>query len=290
MLRLKRILAPVDFSSRSKPAIEHAVIVAKHCNAEVVFLHVVPTLPYDAALASGFPGAVWLPSPGLEKDLRDRLHQLLEEVVPGHGGKRIVVSGDPAQTICRKVEELGIDMVVIPTTGYGAFRRLLLGSVVTKVLAGVTCPVFTGAHVEEIDTFSLRPYKNVGCAIDMDEQAEKILRFASDIAAAYRATLSVVHAIPAIPDAGERGPDSKLVGEVQENSRRKLEALLESAGVDAPLTVESGQPDEIVPAFAKNQNSDLLVVGRHGDGGKPSGLKTNAYGIIRSAPCPVVSV
>lgn len=290
MLTLNRILAPIDFSARSAPAIEHAVNVAKHFNAEVVFLHVVPAIPYAGALASGFPGGRFHFGPGVEDELKERLDQLIEEVAPGHGGERVVVSGPPPAVICDKVEELGIDMIVIPTSGAGVFRRFLLGSVVTKVLHDVSCPVFTGAHVEEIETFALRPYVKIGCAIDLDSKAARVLQFASDLSAAYRADLTVVHAIPAIPNTAEWRSNEEFSKELQERAQRKAQELIKTVGFEVPLHVESGQPGEVVSAFAKQRRMDLLVVGRHESDGPLSGLRANAYEVIRSAPCPVVSV
>ena len=39
--------------------------------------------------------------------------------------------------------------MIMPTHGYGVFRRFLLGSVTSKVLHDLGCPVLTGAHLTE---------------------------------------------------------------------------------------------------------------------------------------------
>jgi nucleotide-binding universal stress UspA family protein len=39
-------------------------------------------------------------------------------------------------------------LIILPTHGYGPFRRFLLGSATAKVLRDADCPVLIGAHME----------------------------------------------------------------------------------------------------------------------------------------------
>ncbi len=42
MPRIENILVPVDFSSRTEAEAEHAVNIARHFGARLIFLHVIP--------------------------------------------------------------------------------------------------------------------------------------------------------------------------------------------------------------------------------------------------------
>src|SRR5689334_17044250 len=55
-------------------------------------------------------------------------------VTEGLNVTRTVEVGDAAHRITQYVDEHGVDLVVVPTHGRGKFRRLLLGSVTSKVL------------------------------------------------------------------------------------------------------------------------------------------------------------
>ncbi len=55
--------------------------------------------------------------------------------------------GDPAQVITAFAHTQGVDLIMMPTHGYGPFRRLLLGSVTAKVLHDAECPVWTAVHM-----------------------------------------------------------------------------------------------------------------------------------------------
>lgn len=293
MLKLRKILVPVDLSSRSGPAVKHGVNIAKHFNADLIVLHAIPSLPYDAALAGGYPGGLaWSPSPNSAQRLDEILADFLEKTVPGHSVERIVARAEPAELIARIVAERGIDLIVMPTSGRGAFRRFILGSVTTKVLNDVDCPVLTGAHVDGISAFALKPYKKVGCAVDLGEHSAHVLDTGKDFAAAYRAGITAIHAISALSESpvfSAKGSDPPVTS-LKERAESETERLLEEANVSAESVVEYGSPEEIIPKIVESADVDLLVVGRHGSEGNLNGLLTHAYGLIRKSPCPVLSV
>src|SRR5207245_2957797 len=58
----------------------------------------------------------------------------------------IVSLGDPAAEITHYAEKNQVDLIMMPTHGYGRFRNMLLGSVTAKVLHDAHCPIWTAAH------------------------------------------------------------------------------------------------------------------------------------------------
>jgi hypothetical protein len=86
---------------------------------------------------------------------------------------------------------------MMPTHGYGCFRRLLLGSVTAKVLHDVDCPVWTGVHREQMLSITGRSWKRFLCAIDEDPRDIPLLKWAAQFASEQGADLKVVHAVHA---------------------------------------------------------------------------------------------
>ena len=58
------------------------------------------------------------------------------------GGMMIdVLIGDPAHKIVEHAEELGTDLIAIPSHGYSGIKRWFLGSVAERVVRYAKCPV-----------------------------------------------------------------------------------------------------------------------------------------------------
>lgn len=274
MLVIKKVLVPIDLSGRSGPAVEHGVNIAEHFKAEVIFLHVVPPITSDAAQASGYPDGI-TPTEDTEKKLDEILAAFLEKTAPGATGERIVVRGDPATVITHVAKKRDVQLMVMPTTGGGAFRRYVMGSVTARVLDASACTILTGLHVESISAFEPRPYHRVGCAVDLRGSSSDALQQAQGFASVYGANVIAIHAVSPHESSMESG--------TIEGARALLKRLLKEAGIDSEPVVEIGSPEEILLKTAREQALDLLVAERRGPGGVE-------FDVIRKSPCPVLSV
>ncbi|XP_051131846.1 uncharacterized protein LOC127251933 [Andrographis paniculata] len=55
--------------------------------------------------------------------------------------KTLILEGDPKDKICRAVEEMSIDLLVVGSRGLGQIKRALLGSVSDYCIHHAKCPV-----------------------------------------------------------------------------------------------------------------------------------------------------
>jgi len=274
---LSRILLPIDFSERSAGAAHYAGTLACHCHCELVLMHVLVPPQYEF-------GAVDIAGSMLAELCRDRLQQAkldIEEFMPGElaglNVRRVVLEGDPSGCIVDFAHEEHCDLIVMPTHGYGPFRRFILGSNTAKVLHDADCPVWTGVHLEDAPATPSIPIRNVLCAVDLGPQSKKTLQWAAGFAHEFGAKLTLMHALPC-------GPDVQLA------ASEELRMLQVSSGVDADLLVEAGEPSPAICGTAARLKADVVVIGRGSAAGVFGRLRTNAYAIIRQSPCPVVSV
>lgn len=293
VLKIKSILVPVDFSGPSRPAADHALNLANHFDAEVTFLHAVEPIPFTyPPYEAGFVGAMAIPP---AKEVVASVQKTLDSFVgqlPANGHvQKSVQRGDAASVIEEQAEKQMADLIVMPTRGYGPFRRLVLGSVTTKVLNDVSCPIFTGTHVETIAPHDPRPYRRIGVAIDLEHDETKVLQWASDFAEAYDAKLFVVHSAPVMELVTAGAQISQEIRDrLIPDAEDSIAKLLSRQGITADIRVGTAAPDRIAAEAVESDNLDLLVIGRpHGDGilGR---LSTHAYDIVRRSPCPVISV
>lgn len=285
MSKIKHIVFPVDFSNRSNCAVHFVAEMARRHEAKVTLLAVAS--PY---YAGGLAGA---PIIDLQLVL-DGVKAQLDECFPGYfaGVKvdRMAILGDPARTITDFVEANHVDLVMMPTHGYGPFRQLLLGSVTAKVLHDVHVPVWTMAHTGEAPDRQHLEMRKILCAIDASPASVNVMRWAGSLAKNLGATLRLVHAVPSMEAWPERQLDQEFEETLRDNARRTIEDLERAADIRVPVCVGAGSVPDVVREEALQHGADLVLIGRGALQGTLGRLRTHAYGIIRNAPCPVLSV
>lgn len=282
MKSVNRILLPVDFSGRSLGAACYARSLAERFHSEITLLHVITPLPYEFGALEG--GAVMLTEIYNDRATRVEmeLNAYLAEELAGCNVKRVVRDGDAAQRIVEYAHSEQSDLIVMPTHGYGTFRRFILGSNTAKVLHDAECPVWTGVHIQEMQHHAPVPIQRVLCAIDLGPQTCKTLEWAAFLQREFGARLTVLHALACQDD-----PDA---AELEKAVRSEVERFEKRAGVEAELMLEAGDASKVVCDVAGRIGADLLVIGRGSAGGGFGRLRTHAYAMIRQSPCPVVSV
>src|SRR5260370_8294912 len=168
MPSLSRILVPVEFSPRCRGAVQYAEALSSHSHWQIVRLHVVmPPL----ANFSSFEAMAYSSAGDLAREIAEQRTADLEafpcSAPAGVPVRRVVLEGDPTQTIVEFASAEKCDLIVMPTHGYGPFPRFLLGSVTAKVLHAAICPVLTGPHFERPPVYPSIPFHTSLCATDL---------------------------------------------------------------------------------------------------------------------------
>jgi len=286
MLTMRHILFPLDFSNRCCGAVPFVEAMAARFGAKVTLISVAQPFTY-----MGDPGVpVVYNSDEILGELAARLDGALIKEFAHLPVERVAELGDPAQVITDFAHQNKIDLIMMPTHGYGPFRNLLLGSVTAKVLHDAECPVWTAAHVEESPARDHVKTQNILCAVDATPKSIPLMQWAAEFAKAEGAALRLVHVIPGMEGWPARQMDRQFEEDIRQEARQQLTKMQESAGVDAALCVAVGNVADGVREEARRHAADLVVIGRgilHETLGR---LRTHAYGIVRHAPCPVLSV
>lgn len=260
MVHVSKILIPIDFSERCLGAARFAIPLAEHFHSEITFLHVEPPPEYDSEENAEREARV-------EKQLRDFLCAAFAHL----DVKRILrVGPDVGSEIVQSACEQQSDLIMMPTHGYGVFRRLLLGSVTAKVLHDTDCPVWTGAHLSQGPPTEWINPTVVLCAADAAPANEKPFLWASEMASELDAALFLVHVEPRLESPGEGYYSHEYHRGVMEEAKRKMEKLQRAAGTHAQVLIEAGNVPRAVCAAVKRVEADLLVIGRGGERG-PAG-------------------
>jgi nucleotide-binding universal stress UspA family protein len=285
MLAIKHILFPLDFSDRCCGAVPFVDAMASRFGAKVTLISAIQPFWYGGM---GDAGPIVVDTDELMDELKTRLGSTLVKEFGHLPVERVAEFGDPGQVITDFAHKNRVDLIMMPTHGYGPFRSLLLGSVTAKVLHDAHCPVWTAAHIEGSPTPDHVKPRGILCAVDTTPKSIALMQWAAELAKSTGAVLRLVHAVPGVE--GRPAIDRRFEEDMRQEARRQLTDMQALAGVEAPLCVTVGGVADAVREEARRHQSDLVVIGRgvlHETLGR---LRTHAYGIIRHAPCPVVSV
>lgn len=290
MIAFQRILFPVDLSKQSREAAPFVAAMATRFESQVFLLHVQePHVSYYPVPAAATPVAL-----NEEKASRAREQQefdsLAADLFNGIPVRAQTRDGDPAAEIVSFAEANRIDLIMMPTHGYGRFRRLLLGSVTAKILHDVACPVWTGVHTQEMWSTTGAGWRRFLCAIDENPRDIPLLKWAAEFASEQNAELKVIHAVhPAAPIPA--GDESESLREFLFGvARERLSEMQRKAGTNFDISLQIGPVWCVVRDAALQHRSDLILIGRGAIQKGFGRLRSNAYSVIREAPCPVMSI
>jgi nucleotide-binding universal stress UspA family protein len=283
---ITHILFPFDFSAQGLLAVPFVRALASQFQASVTVLSVVPptfeVMPAGMGVRAGEDVADWLLA------LKSRLDQALVTEFAGLPVERITDAGDPGFRIIDVAHSHGVDLIMMPTHGLGLYRNLLVGSATSKVLHDARCPVWTSAHAKQQRTGGLP--RTILCALDGRPASVALLRWAGDFSTQVGAALTLLHVVPPITDWPSLASERALQEQVRQAAHATIVSLQAAAGVQAPLRVAVGDIVATVTEHAREEDADLILVGRGSLQSALGRLRTHAYGIIHRSPCPVLSV
>ena len=146
----KSIVWATDGSPTAALALPYALGLAAPDEAKLVVVHAREII---VGRGGGYPVLAD------ESELRAKIHQQVEDLQ--HDGVdatyivRTCASGHAARTIAEVAKEVGADLVVVGTHGYGRVANLILGSTTQGLLHAGVCPVLavpTGSLVESTES------------------------------------------------------------------------------------------------------------------------------------------
>jgi nucleotide-binding universal stress UspA family protein len=286
IMKLTHILFPYDFSSRGKHVAPLVRSMAAQFGAKVTLYSVAP--PVWDAPPEGMRPLVGDTSEEWKRVLRAQLDKCLVGELTGIDVERVADAGDPAARIRAFTETHGVDLVMLPTRGQGVFRAFLLGSVTSKVLHDVQCPVWTASHCEE-NTGAGLP-KTILCVIDASARAVPLCRYAVDFAASIGATLRVLHVAPVVSDIQEVESERTLQERVRASAEQTLKATLRRADITVPFDVMAGEVGPSVAEYAKCEHADLVIASRGAITAPFGRFRAHTADIVTQSPCPVLNL
>jgi nucleotide-binding universal stress UspA family protein len=292
MLRIKRILCPVDFSEPSARAYDSAQSLARHYQAELFLQHVIDfVLPAYAYYAD----AVYIQD--LFRTLRDGARKQLHNFAKLHTWSGVhpeglVQEGGAADSILSFAAEHSVDLIVMGTHGLQGDDRAALGSVAGKVLHKARCPVLVsrkarpGVSAPEGGQNPVHLQRVVFCT-DFSDPARRALEYALSVAAEYDAEITLLHVLEDV-----RRLDN--IKETIATATRQIDKLVPAEGGKAAkikTMVRIGRDYEQIIQFAADIQADLLIMAVRGRNALDLAVfGSTTYRTIQLGSCSVLAV
>jgi nucleotide-binding universal stress UspA family protein len=270
--KVNRILVPIDFSSRSPLALEHAVEVARIYGASIWLLHVLDVTVFVAGVV-----------PGALAEIIMRSELALEELAASPRGQHIecttlLQKGDLDGQIEETIAEYNIDMLVLSTKAGTAMAGFSLASTAERILRKTSIPVLTIA-----DCRPVRKWAGDGCfhlfyATDLSPQSIRSFQYARALEHRLCVELTLAHVLP------NHASPEKI-----EAVSTQLNALAE--GTPNKVAILHGTVGPAICEASSLAGADLIVIGVK----KHSVLREVLLGhtlleILYGARCPVLTI
>lgn len=143
----------------------------------------------------------------------------------------------------------------------------------------------------------MAPIRKIVVAHDFSEAARRGFGIALDVASRLDASVTVVHtyelSLPPVPFGVD--PIPELDERAARAGRDAIDAVVNQAKIDGFSAIEGvirqGVPWVEIDRLAEEIHADLIVMGTHGHRGITHALLgSSAEKVIRTAPCPVLTV
>jgi nucleotide-binding universal stress UspA family protein len=162
----------------------------------------------------------------------------------------LVRAEDPAEKVLQMVKESNCDLLIIGNISETQAERFSLGSVAEKISLYAKCPVLITKKSTKI--------KKLLVAVDGSKKADKALDYAVQLCQRFGATMMLLH----VEEDELLRLEPKTIKQVGEQIL--ADAAAKAKGVSFDKRLEFGNPARTILEVAKQEDSDLIVLGSRG--------------------------
>lgn len=289
---MKTILVGTDFSPLASVAVETAFALARRTGAKRV--HVVHVMdqtvthaPYPFAYAQQDIERVEARRQKLAQERLDEIESSGLEVT------REIRHGVPSRDLAAAAREVDAGLIVVSSHGYGAIRRVLLGSVASALIRTADAPVLVvGADRRHLE------FETVVAGVDLSPVSKQVL----DLAARFTSPKGRLHVVssyevPMVVSGDEvlpHLPTEAETKEIVETRTKQIRALMPEMKDGPTVAIEPLPKAPAAMAILESAEilrADLVVIGTSGHNAwHRMILGSTATRVLSDAACPVLVV
>jgi magnesium transporter len=288
-LAVKRILAPVDFSSAGLAALASADSLALHFGATVTLFHVLEPVSDDPDIVLH-----WAEFPEQRRALAYSQLEQLSQALHASGSTIELAEGRAFDEILRRLAGGAHDLVAMGQSGgQRGFIQGLLGSTVERVARHSPIPLL----VVGADHLSLQqPPRCVLVSTDLTESSFTAFPWAEALSRRYGTGIVLANIqspleLPGTQEYSRHGEQIDALREAAEDRLREVREQQLSVDLDVTTEIREGTPARALCRLARDLACDLILISTRGSQGwRRSWLGGTTEMVLRHAPCPVVII
>lgn len=207
----------------------------------------------------------------------------------GIDAESLICEGEPPEVIVDIAREKKADLIAMGTYGRRGLKRLVMGSVTSKVIVSSPVDVLV---VKKPCSECTGDYKSILVPFDGSEFGKKALRRACELSRSEASSITVLYVIPRYEEMVEffrtASIRKSLYGEAEKiiAAAKEISSVL---GVALNTEIQEGQAAEKIVDTAGRLGNDLIVMGSHGYSGINKAIMgSTAERVIMSASCPIL--
>ncbi len=296
MIKINRILCPIDFSRCSEIALRNAYFLASALCCELHVFHAVIMYEDDS-----YKPDDRLPDNIVSYDLIEEIsNQKINQIIKDHDicNAEIKTASSrgfsAVEEILNYASENEIDFIAMGTHGRTALSHLLLGSVAERIVQMSTYPVMTFRKNDQ----KLIQSKNILLPIDFSEYSKLALQYALELAKHFDLTITLFHAFeqdfhPAFYAAGKES-----IFEIDKDLKKRAERAITDFRADlgypdvkTKVVFDEGIAYQAILKQIEAHYYDFVALGSHGLKGIEHFLMgSTAEKVVRRSEIPVLTV
>ncbi|MBS0359230.1 MAG: universal stress protein [Proteobacteria bacterium] len=275
----QNILLAADLIDSSNHVVDQAKYIAQVFNANVTAAHVIEPIPMY-----GYPWAVDIENP-LKEEAENELAKIGEKLnIPKE--RQIVEFGSIKHQLLKVAEDHKNDLIITGSHGRHGWHRLL-GSGANAVVNYANSDVLIVRCLKESQ---FKKYQRILLATEMTPQAKTLVKKAMEVAEQFQSRLQLIHVVEPITHFNY-AEFIEFEEEYQEKSKVMFTEFAKELHIaESDLHVGMGPVKREILDTAKKLNTDLIIVGSHGQHGLNALLGSTASAVLHGAECDVLTI
>jgi len=203
----------------------------------------------------------------------------------------LLCEGDPPDVILDIAHGKKADLIVLGTYGRRGMKRLLMGSVTSRIIVDAPTDVLV---VKKPCTECTGEYVNILVPYDGSDFSKRAPTRACQIAKEDGSTVSVLYAIPRYEEMIDFFKSDSIRKSLLHEADKIMAEAKEFAAQQGAMVktfVAEGHASDRIVEITKEQNHDLIVMGSHGYRGVNKAIMgSTTERVILDASCPILIV